>query len=422
MHTKRAGSVDSDGYSSDNSDISMGSENQDGRQSPDAFGLLFDVDGVLARGTNPIPEAKKAIEMIKDSEGNLTKPVAFVTNACNRSADKAKQISKWFDIKVDPKQVIHAPSPLQLAFDLHDKRALVIGQEYRIEIVNELGFKDVCTTDDVSKAYPLLDMVDHDNRRRVAKEGYKEDNDFPKIEVILLIGEPKRWETDLQLLIDLLLTEGKPTSAPLDPHTVPQIPIIACNMDLVFQDRACMPRFGHGAFLVCLEALYKKITGNDLQYRNLVGKPCEATYRFAEHTVNDVAKRMGINKPLKKLYFFGDNPHVDIVGANLYDRFIKNKDGNGNASEIPISRIISEGEHLHEQCAEEMHSILVGTGVYKHIPESDKSTSDSEKKEVYHGHRDIAHEPHLTKPSKFVHNVHEGIQYIFRNEGISFNQ
>ena len=30
-----------------------------------------------------------------------------------------------------------------------------------------LGFKDVCTTDDVSKAYPLLDMVDHDNRRRV---------------------------------------------------------------------------------------------------------------------------------------------------------------------------------------------------------------------------------------------------------------
>ena len=58
------------------------------------------MDGVLARGTNPIPEAKKAIEMIKDSEGNLTKPVAFVTNACNRSADKAKQISKWFDIKV----------------------------------------------------------------------------------------------------------------------------------------------------------------------------------------------------------------------------------------------------------------------------------------------------------------------------------
>ena len=124
----------------------------------------------------------------------------------------------------------------------------------------------------------------------------------------------------------------------------------------------------------------------------------------------------------KKLFFFSDNPHVDIVGANLYDRFIKNKDGNGNASEIPISRIISEGEHLHEQCAEEMHSILVGTGVYKHIPESEKSTSDSEKKEVYHGHRDIAHEPHLTKPSKFVHNVHEGIQYIFRNEGISFNQ
>ena len=77
------------------------------------------------------------------------------------------------------------------------------------------------------------------------------------LSVVLLIGEPRAWETDLQLLIDLLLTEGKPTDAPKDPHNVPQIPLIACNMDLVFMAEACMPRFGHGAFLLCLEALYQ---------------------------------------------------------------------------------------------------------------------------------------------------------------------
>lgn len=64
------------------------------------FGILFDVDGVLARGSTPLDPAKKAVEKLKDSEGNLTVPVAFVTNACNRSADKAKQISNWFDINV----------------------------------------------------------------------------------------------------------------------------------------------------------------------------------------------------------------------------------------------------------------------------------------------------------------------------------
>ena len=64
-------------------------------------------------------------------------------------------------------------------------------------------------------------------------------------------------------------------------------------------------RFGHGAFLVCLEALYRKISGHDLHYTSLVGKPCEITYRFAEHTISKIAKRMGITKPIKRLYFFG---------------------------------------------------------------------------------------------------------------------
>ena len=40
-----------------------------------------------------------------------------------------------------------------------------------------------------------------------------------------------------------------------------------------------IPRFGNGAFLVCLEALYEKLTGQPLQYEGLVGKPSEVTYQ-----------------------------------------------------------------------------------------------------------------------------------------------
>lgn len=75
-----------------------------------------------------------------------------------------------------------------------------------------------------------------------ARGQYKENPNFPRVEAILLIGEPTHWESNLQLLLDLLLTQGKPTEPPTDVHKVPQIPVIACNMDLVFMAEACMPR------------------------------------------------------------------------------------------------------------------------------------------------------------------------------------
>ncbi|KAK3103432.1 hypothetical protein FSP39_019163 [Pinctada imbricata] len=416
-------------YNSDSSDQSSNSSDdvwEDSSYSDDnaqndqpSFGILFDVDGVLARGSNPLDPAVQAVQLLKDSSGNLRVPVAFVTNACNRSQDKAKQISQWFNIPVHPDMVIHAPTPARLLTEYHNKHVLVIGQEYRKDIAEDIGFTNTCTIEDIQKAYPYLDMVDHDNRLKVASGTYTDDHSFPRVEAILMIGEPKLWESNLQLLIDLLLTEGKPTYAPRNVQRVRQLPIIACNMDLVFMHKACMPRFGHGSFLLCLEALYKKITGRDLDYTALIGKPCEITYRYAEHTVAAVAKRIGITRPIKKLYFIGDNPSVDIVGANLYHRFLRRQStaepDNGNqlsTSPLPRSRSIPCDAKLYEQTVEAMESLLVGTGVYKH----EEETNANEDDDVYHGHRDIENEPELAKPSKFVPDVFHGIQHIFERE------
>ena len=43
--------------------------------------------------------------------------------------------------------------------------------------------------------------------------------------------------------------------------------------------KAPIPRFGNGAFLLCLEALYEKMTGTPLEYTALVGKPSVVTYQ-----------------------------------------------------------------------------------------------------------------------------------------------
>ena len=78
---------------------------------------------------------------------------------------------------------------------------------------------------------------------------------------IVLLGEPINWESALQVITDLLLTDGNPAIVPDDqPTNRDHIPVIACNRDLVFKAAADLPRFGHGAFLTCLEALYKVIS------------------------------------------------------------------------------------------------------------------------------------------------------------------
>ena len=61
----------------------------------------------------------------------------------------------------------------------------------------------------------------------------------------------------------MLVTDGLPC---INPQSIPlpHLPILACNMDLQWMAEAPMPRFGHGAFLLCLEELYKKVTGKHI--------------------------------------------------------------------------------------------------------------------------------------------------------------
>lgn len=58
---------------------------------------------------------------------------------------------------------------------------------------------------------------------------------------VVLFGEPVRWETSLQLITDVLLSNGNP-GAELQEVPYPHLPILACNMDLLWMAEAKMPR------------------------------------------------------------------------------------------------------------------------------------------------------------------------------------
>lgn len=391
------------------------------------FGICFDVDGVLARGTIPLPQAVACFKKLTSPKGELAVPITFVTNALNRNVDKAGQIQEWMGVPISPTQMVQAQGPLEVFKTIHEKFCLIIGQGKIEEIARDLGFKNTCHLEEVVDAYPLLDMVNHENRRRIAREGYKE-KDFPRVEAIVLMGEPKCWESSLQVVVDLLKTDGKPNSAP-DAAPERHLPVIACNMDLQFMDRASMPRYGHGAYLLCLEALYKKCSGRPLVYTSLVGKPSEITYRFAEHCLSREAKKMGYDEPLKRMYLIGDTPDVDIVGSNLYQRYInrlreRQSQSDGDSSnkdtyasevydpELPQSRQIPQEAAFSKQTVDRIESLLVCTGVYR--PGQNEDVEGDEKN--YQGHRDFPRISELYKPTKTFDDVSQAIDYILEKE------
>ncbi|XP_037370511.1 haloacid dehalogenase-like hydrolase domain-containing 5 isoform X1 [Talpa occidentalis] len=373
-------------------------------QSSPTFGFLLDIDGVLVRGHKVIPSALEAFRRLVNSQGQLQVPVVFVTNAGNILQDgKAQELTALLGVKVDPDQVILSHSPLKLFSKYHGKRMLVSGQGPVVENARLLGFENVITVDKLRMAFPVLDMVDLERR---PKSTPLPRTDFPAIEGVLLLGEPVRWETSLQLIMDVLLSNGNPGTG-LATAPYPHLPVLASNMDLLWMAEAKMPRFGHGTFLLCLEAIYRKVTGKELRYEGLMGKPSVLTYQYAEDLIRQQAERRGWAAPIQKLYAVGDNPMSDVYGANLFHQHLQmaKREGPGDLQKQRPSAT--------QSCT----SILVCTGVYSpQVPGATQPALGGEEA-PFHGHRDFGFNPGLMQASHVVRDVDEAVQLVLHKEG-----
>ncbi|GFR88575.1 cat eye syndrome critical region protein 5 [Elysia marginata] len=202
------------------------------------FGFLFDIDGVIVRGRKPLPFAKEAFSLLTENK-KFKIPTLFVTNAGNSlRSRKAQQLSEWLEVEVSEEQVVLSHSPLKMFRQFHDKHVLVSGQGPIAEIAANIGFKRVTTVEQLAQHYPELDKMDH-SRRKAAPCAFEEY--YPRIDAIILFGEPVRWETPLQLIMDVLLTNGKP-SDDFFGTPYPHIPILACNTDLLWMSEFKVPR------------------------------------------------------------------------------------------------------------------------------------------------------------------------------------
>lgn len=75
------------------------------------FGFVFDIDGVLIRGWDLLPNSKESLKKVHDSGV----PYLFVTNnGMDTEDERAKILSKQFDIPVTNKSMVLNHSALQV--------------------------------------------------------------------------------------------------------------------------------------------------------------------------------------------------------------------------------------------------------------------------------------------------------------------
>jgi len=372
------------------------------------FGVCFDIDGVLLRGKTLIPGAREAIEKLMNKEKTkFVVPTVFCTNGFGLKKVKADQLTEILQIKISANQLIMSQSPLESMTSLHNKVCLVSGPDHDggcLQVAKNLGFKKIVTIDDVRKAFPYQDWVD---RKRWPTNGQNvaPNVDFPNIEAIVLLGEPVRWETNLQLIIDVLVTNGCLSSKSMKRDEEHQLPVVAVNLDLQWMAKAATPRFGHGAFLLCLESLYKKITGKNLKYEALVGKPSVTTYEYAKDILEKQARKLNV-KRLENIYMVGDNPLTDIYGANLFNRVL---------DEAP-----STDDNHNVVTKQKCLSLLVCTGVYQPEQNGDDVTSSKSYEDddviIDHGHREFEFNKELTRADYITDDVRGAVDKICRIE------
>ena len=127
---------------------------------------------------------------------------------------------------------------------------------------------------------------------------------------------------------------------------------------------------------------------------------------------------------------------MDIVGSNLYQRYVnrlitRNNNNEADPSDkeaklaelidpqLPGSRNIPTSAVFSKQTVEEVTSVLVCTGVYKPgvNPEPGKEEGDEKN---YHGHRDFPKITELYRPTTTVDDVSAAIDYILDREQICF--
>ncbi|KAK6329724.1 hypothetical protein TWF696_003590 [Orbilia brochopaga] len=298
----------------------------------------FDIDGVLLRGGNVIPEAREALRILNgENEDGIKVPYIFLTNGGGKTEnERCLDLSRQLDVAVSPDQFICGHTPMSEMAVQYSTVLVVGGEGEKCRVVAEnYGFRDVVTPGDLIKWKPSVCPF-----RKLTDDEYKNsrERDFSdvNIEAIFVFADSRDWAADAQIILELLMSEnGRMGTVSSTFQEGP--PIFFAHNDVVWSTAYDLTRYGMGALRIMIEALYKESTGKTIDVTSY-GKPSKATFDYATRVLRQWRKDLFDDaSPPRTVYFVGDTPESDIRGSNEYD----------------------------EHSESDWYSILVETGVYE---------------------------------------------------------
>lgn len=201
---------------------------------------------------------------------------------------------------------------------------LVVGGEGEKcrDVAEGYGFKDVITPGDIIKTrhdttpFRTLTDEEYENSRLL-------DLNKVRIEAVFVFADSRDWAGDQQIILDCLMTKNGWLNTRSETFTEGP-PVFFSHTDVVWSTSHEHSRLGMGALRASLEAVYKVLTGKDLN-TIAFGKPQIGTYAFATRLLQEWRKEScGIDRAPSTVYFIGDTPESDIRGTNEFNETTEN--------------------------------------------------------------------------------------------------
>lgn len=313
---------------------------ESGLRTTDKYAFAFDIDGVLIKGGEVIPEAIEAMRVLNgENEYGIKVPYIFVTNGGGKTEEeRCIQLSNQLELEVSPGQFICGHTPMREMAQKYQTILVVGGEGEKCRTVAEgYGFKDVITPGDIIKdnkdTTPFRKLTDEELKNSV-KRNYGE----VEIEAVFVFADSRDWAGDSQIILDLCMSKNGRLGTRSETFEDGP-PVFFSHNDIVWATSHAYSRIGMGALRASLEAMFRAITGKELK-TIAFGKPQLGTFEFATRLLQQWRKDThGINKAPDTVYFVGDTPESDIRGTNEF-----NEHGNSDV---------------------DWYSILVRTGVFR---------------------------------------------------------
>ena len=292
------------------------------------YAFAFDIDGVLLRGGEVIPEAITALEYLNgDNPSGIKVPYIFVTNVCTplpefsgqmsvnvdiqgggkTEQERCMQLSKQLQVSVSPDQFICGHTPMRAMANVH-KTILVVGGEGEKcrHVAETYGFSDVVTPGDIMKwkssVTPFRSLTEQEHRN-------SRERDFSTvcIDAIFVFADSRHWGDDAQIILELLMSKNGRMGTLSDTFDEGP-PLFFSHNDFVWRTDYDLNRLGMGALRCIIEALFKKQTGKELAVTSY-GKPQLGTFDYATRVLAQWREEVfGATRAPRTVYFVGDTP------------------------------------------------------------------------------------------------------------------